>query len=93
MERDTFRYDFGELAAGKWRGRYGLMTRRSLVQVQVAPFYLTRCGRVFKVDYDDKKSLEKPATKRFVAQLWHTKPQLSTAFFSSSSHINQQIGV
>jgi len=21
----------------------------------VAPFYLTRCGRVFKVDYDDKK--------------------------------------
>ena len=43
MERDTFRYDFGELAAGKWRGRYGLITRRSLVQVQVAPSFLTRC--------------------------------------------------
>ena len=43
MERDTFRYDFGELAAAKWRGRYGLITRRSLVQVQVAPSFPHGC--------------------------------------------------
>ncbi len=37
MERGAFRYDFGELAAGKWCGCCGLITRRSLVQVQAAP--------------------------------------------------------
>lgn len=41
MERSIFRYDFGELAAGKWRGCCGLITRRSLVQIQVAPFFIS----------------------------------------------------
>ena len=39
MERGAFHYDFGELAAGKWRGCYGLITRRALGSSPGCPIY------------------------------------------------------
>ena len=41
MKRLAFRYDFGELAAGKWRGCCGLITRRALGSSPGCPIFLS----------------------------------------------------
>jgi len=46
---------------------------------------------VDKVYYDDKKLLEKPATKQVVALIWHTYTLYIPANLSSSSvHLKQK---
>lgn len=66
-----------------------MLTRRSLVQVQLAPYLLNYCGRVIKVYANDNKTLEKPATNRVVAHLCHTSTLYSTVPLSTSQQTNR----